>query len=69
MEFMEMQIPVLKLVLAFMTFCVVILGGLVNLIEPHLPTFITQTFRYGKFAYTGPTDKNAIIRPIEVPKR
>jgi len=61
------DLPVLKGVLTIMTVSTLVLGGLVNLLEPHLPAFVIQAMRYGKFAYKGP--KQSWIKPIEVPKR
>lgn len=49
-----------------MALFMVILGGLINTIEKHLPVFIVQTFRYGKFSYKQIT--KSVIKPIEVPK-
>lgn len=54
--------------LIFINFIVVIviLGALINFIEPYLPIFITQTFRYGKHAYKGAPNK--IAQLSEIPK-
>ncbi|XP_037032314.1 polyprenol reductase [Bradysia coprophila] len=54
--------------LIFINFIVVIviLGVLINFIEPYLPTFITQTFRYGKHSYKGVPNK--IAQLTEIPK-
>ncbi|KAK7873340.1 hypothetical protein R5R35_011384 [Gryllus longicercus] len=57
----------LKLGFILMTFFMVIMGGLINTVEQHLPLFIVQTFRYGKCAYQGKS--SFFIKPIEVPKR
>lgn len=43
-----------------------ILGVLVNLIEPYLPVFITQTYRYGKHSHKGEKDKT--VSKFEIPK-
>lgn len=43
-----------------------ILGFLVNLIEPYLPVFITQTYRYGKHSHKGEKDKT--VSKCEIPK-
>lgn len=42
------------------------LGALINFIEPYLPVFITQTFRYGKHAYKGAP--NWLAQIGEIPK-
>lgn len=55
----------LQMLLLSMTFVIVIFGSLINWFEPYLPTFLPQTFRYGKFAYTG---KPSNLKVIEVPK-
>lgn len=47
-----------------MTLAIVVVGNLMNFIEHRLPTFIVQSFRYGKFSYTGRTS----FKLIEVPK-
>lgn len=54
--------------LIFINFIVVIviLGALINFIEPYLPVFITQTFRYGKHSYKGAPNK--IAQLSEIPK-
>ncbi|GLG97190.1 Polyprenol reductase [Gryllus bimaculatus] len=57
----------LKLGFILMTFFMVVMGGLINTVEQHLPLFIVQTFRYGKCAYQGKS--SFFIKPIEVPKR
>lgn len=62
-----MDIPVLKVVMTIMIVSTLVLGGLVNLMEPHMPAFVIQALRYGKFAYKGP--KTSWLKPIEVPKR
>lgn len=45
---------------------IVILGALINFIEPYLPIYITQTFRYGKHSYKGVPNKLAQLS--EIPK-
>lgn len=43
----------------------VLLGSLVNYLEPYLPTFVAKTFRYGKFA----SEKDcSLTRRLEIPK-
>ena len=49
-----------------LTFVIVILGTLMNLIERYLPTVIKQTFRYGKYAHKENSDK--LVEKIEIPK-
>lgn len=49
-----------------LTFVIVILGTLMNLIEQYLPTAIKQTFRYGKHASKEKSDK--LVELIEIPK-
>ena len=63
---MIMEFNLLKIGFSLMTLIIVILGGLINCAENHLPIFITQTFRLGKFAYQG---KPSQLKIIEVPKR
>lgn len=48
------------------TVIIVIFGSLLNFVEPHLPAFIRQSFRYGKHCYKGPEDK--LVSKLEVPK-
>ncbi|KAJ6646613.1 Polyprenol reductase [Pseudolycoriella hygida] len=52
----------------FISFTLVILflAVLINWIEPYLPIFITQTFRYGKHSYKGAPNK--IAQLSEIPK-
>lgn len=52
----------------FINFSVFIIfaGALINLVEPYLPLFITQSFRYGKHESKG--EKNAFVCLLEVPK-
>ncbi|BET01678.1 3-oxo-5-alpha-steroid 4-dehydrogenase [Nesidiocoris tenuis] len=54
----------LKLIFSIITFLTVFLGLLVNFAENHLPAFVSQLYRYGKFEYRG-ASKNWTIR---VPK-
>ncbi|CAB3360801.1 Hypothetical predicted protein [Cloeon dipterum] len=61
-----LDLPHLKVTLGIMTLTTLVLGALVNLIEPYLPAFVIQALRYGKFAYRGP--KQSWIKPIEIPK-
>ena len=49
-----------------LTFFVVILGSLINLVENYLPAVIKQTFRYGKHANKGKSEK--LVELIEIPK-
>lgn len=47
-----------------------VVGILVNYLEDKLPTFITRTFRYGKFSADDSKSKNGFdwIRSSQVPK-
>lgn len=54
-----------QLIFALMTSSIIALGSLINCFEKYLPAFIKETFRYGKFSYTG---KSSFIKPIKVPK-
>lgn len=49
-----------------LTFVIVVLGALMNLLEKYLPTAIKQTFRYGKHAHKDGSDK--LVERIELPK-
>lgn len=49
-----------------LTFTIVILSVLVNLIEKYLPTSIKQMFRYGKHAHKD--DSHELVEKIEIPK-
>lgn len=60
------MISILDLVFMQNTLVIVILGGLINVVEPYLPSFIKQTFRYGKFAHKG--KQNVYVHKLEVPK-
>lgn len=60
------ELNLLKFGFAALAFFMVFVGALINTMERHLPLFIVQTFRYGKFSYVG---KESFIKPIEVPKR
>lgn len=52
----------------FINFSLLIIftGVLMNFLEPHLPLFITQSFRYGKHESKGA--KNPLVCMLEVPK-
>ncbi|XP_068086501.1 polyprenol reductase-like [Anabrus simplex] len=63
---MDLNINFLKLCFIFLTGGIVIVSGLVNTVEQYLPAYLSQSFRYGKFAYQGRSPR---IKPIEVPKR
>lgn len=55
-----------QLTFALLTSSLIAVGSLINYFEKYLPAFISQIFRYGKFAYNG---KNSyLIKPIQVPK-
>lgn len=53
-------------IFAGFTILIVIFGSLINLIEPMLPVFIKQSFRYGKHKHKDPQD--AIVTKSEIPK-
>jgi thiamine transporter ThiT len=61
-----MEFNLLKIGFSFITVFVVVMGCLINSVEKYLPVFLTQTYRYGKFAYEG---KSSQLKIIEVPKR
>lgn len=61
-----MKLNLLKICFSFMTLFIVFIGGLINNYEKFLPIFITQTFRYGKFSYSG---RQTNLKLLEVPKR
>uniref|UniRef100_A0A1I8QF35 Polyprenal reductase n=1 Tax=Stomoxys calcitrans TaxID=35570 RepID=A0A1I8QF35_STOCA len=48
------------------TIIIVVNGSLINLMEPLLPVFIRQSFRYGKHKHIG--SKDALVSMIEIPK-
>ncbi|XP_067624595.1 polyprenol reductase [Eurosta solidaginis] len=52
----------------FLSFTIVIVsfGSLVNLVEPRLPNFLRQSYRYGKHSHKGPT--NYLVNCTEMPK-
>lgn len=54
-----------KCLFILMAFGMLFLSLLVNFCEKRLPVVIVQTFRYGKFSYTG---KKSFINYFEVPK-
>ncbi|KAK3924907.1 Polyprenol reductase [Frankliniella fusca] len=60
-----MELHILKVLFASMTTLIAIFGSLLNTVEKHLPTFIRQSYRFGKFSYEG--KKDALV--LEVPKR
>lgn len=55
----------IQLIFTFFAFFIVAVGALINCFERYLPVFISDAFRYGKFAYKG---ESASIKPIKVPK-
>ncbi|XP_075212268.1 polyprenal reductase [Lycorma delicatula] len=61
-----MELNLLKIGFSFMTFHIAVVGCLINTYEKYLPVFITETFRYGKFSYSGVPSN---LRVILVPKR
>lgn len=74
----------IKLLFLQLTFCIVVLGSLVSLVEPYLPgeikelsnlqsindflipDIIKQSFRYGKHAHKGKSEK--LVEKTEMPK-
>lgn len=46
---------------------ITVLGVLINFIEPYLPVFVVQTFRYGKHSYSGST-ASRLVQAVEIPK-
>lgn len=60
------MLNLVELLFLFMGLAVVVMGSLVNYLEPYLPTFISKSFRYGKFA----SDKECSLMPrsLEIPK-
>jgi len=60
-----MDVNVLKIIFAFVTFSVFVTSVLINSIESKLPVCIVQTFRYGKFSSE---KKHFLISYLEVPK-
>lgn len=60
-----LYLNLVKCLFVLMAFGMLIVSLLVNFCEQHLPIVIVQTFRYGKFSYTG---KKSIINYFEVPK-
>ena len=66
MIILEYDINVVWAILIFFTLFMIIYNGVINLGEPHLPTFIIELFRYGK-TLDGPA-KTSIIKLISVPK-
>ncbi|XP_049808717.1 polyprenol reductase isoform X3 [Schistocerca nitens] len=61
-----LDLNLLKIGFALLTLVMIVLGSLMNTVEKRLPSFVKQTFRYGRFAYQG---KDTFLKPIEVPKR
>lgn len=61
-----MAVHVLKFLFASMTLVIAVFGSLLNTVENRLPTFIRQSYRFGKFSYDG---KKSKILVLEVPKR
>lgn len=49
-----------------LTFSMVIMGLLVNVLDPYIPNFIKQSVRYGKHAHKGEQDQ--MVKKLEVPK-
>ncbi|KAM7354456.1 polyprenal reductase [Cochliomyia hominivorax] len=60
------NIHIVNIIFIGFTVIIVVLGSLMNLVEPLLPTFIKQSYRYGKHCHKGPEDK--LVSKLEVPK-
>lgn len=67
MDFNFENLNLINLLFLQLTFTIVILGSLMNLIEKYLPTSIKQMFRYGKHAHKGEMSDKLVER-IEIPK-
>lgn len=62
----QYKINLTQLVFIIFIITIVLLGGLMTLVESHLPNSIRQSFRYGKHSHKGETD--ALVNRLEVPK-
>lgn len=60
------EITPMELLYCSMIASVTFLGCLVGALEAHLPSFLTQTFRYGKHSLKA--HRNALVDRLEVPK-
>lgn len=60
------EVNLLNVVFILFSFVIIVFGGLLSFIESRLPTFIRQTFRYGKHKYEGKS--NPFIAQLEIPK-
>ncbi|XP_059608324.1 polyprenol reductase-like [Phlebotomus argentipes] len=60
------EITPMELLYSSMIASVMLLGCLVSAVEPHLPAFLTQTFRYGKHSLKA--RRNALVDRLEIPK-
>lgn len=60
------NLNIVNIIFIGFTMIIVILGSLINAVEPMLPAFIRQSYRYGKHSYKGPEDK--FVSKMEVPK-
>lgn len=60
------MINYVQLIFALLTSSVIALGSLINYFEKYLPAFISEIFRYGKFAFND--KKQSLIKPVQVPK-
>jgi 3-oxo-5-alpha-steroid 4-dehydrogenase 3 len=61
------SVNLIKFLFVQLTFVIVVLGTLMNLIEDYLPTSVKQMFRYGKHAYKG-KGSDKLVEKIEIPK-
>lgn len=60
------NINIVNTILIVFTVVILVMGGLMTLVEPMLPAFIKQSYRYGKHCYKGPKDN--LVSKVEVPK-
>jgi 3-oxo-5-alpha-steroid 4-dehydrogenase 3 len=67
MDFNFENLNLINILFLQLTFVIVVLGSLMNLIEKYLPTSIKQMFRYGKHALKG-EKSDKLVESIEIPK-
>ncbi|XP_073826227.1 polyprenal reductase-like [Musca autumnalis] len=60
------KINLVNVIFIGFTVIIVIFGSLITLVEPLLPDFIKQSFRYGKHKHNGP--EISLVSKMEVPK-
>lgn len=61
-----MSVNYVQLFFTFFTTIIIVTGSLINSFEAYLPAFISQIFRYGKFAYNGSEKTSKLV--ISMPK-